>query len=157
MTSNDIRRLINNHKETHVPHAFRAGGAAMEDFNRLYPVLRELSLPDLAQWMALIDKMRETHDGCLPCSSKILAYSIAFTEGRLPELCQEYTRQYHKQISDTEPPAGRDYMAEVLTSLRQGPESPMAREHKRHWDGLAVEMEAKLNDERDQLPCPPTK
>ena len=140
MKADDIRRLINNQKEEHVPHAFRAGGAAMHDFNRLYPVLRGLPGPQLARWMRLIEKMGKSHDRCLPCSSKILAYSVLFTHGLLPELCEKYTTRYYDQIRRTPPPAGRDYMAEVLTSLNQGPESPAAQLHKRNWRMLAVNL-----------------
>ena len=112
----------------------------MSDFNQLYPVLRSLPGPELARWMRLVDKMRATHAFCLPCSSKILAYSVLFTQDCLPELCEKYTRLYYEQIRRTTPPPGRDYMAEVLASLNQGPESPAAQHHKRNWRMLAVEF-----------------
>ena len=47
MTNATIRRLINNQKEEHSPHAFRAGGAGMADFNRLYPALRRLPAEEI--------------------------------------------------------------------------------------------------------------
>lgn len=149
MTADNIRRLINNQKEEYSPHAFRAGGAAMAAFDELHPVLRELPGPALARWMRLIDKMRATHDGCLPCSSKILAYSILFTQDLLPELCERYTRLYYEQIRRNTPPAGRDYMAEVLNSLNQGPESPAAQLHKRNWRMLAEEFALEKRADRD--------
>ena len=64
----------------------------MEAFDELYPVLRRLPGAVLNKWMQLIDDLRATHAHCLPCSSKILAYSVLFTQERLPEQCQEYMR-----------------------------------------------------------------
>ena len=139
MNTSDIRRRIENQKAEHVPHAFRAGGAGMEDFNSLCPVLRRLARPGLRQWMGLIDQMRATHDGCLPCTSKILAYSVLFTRGRYPELCDRYTRLY-QELNSNRQPGDRDFMAEVLDSLAGRPESPAAQAHKRNWRLLADEM-----------------
>jgi hypothetical protein len=149
MTDENIRRLINNQKDEHSPHAFRAGGAAMADFDELYPALRSLPRTTLARWMRLIDKMRATHDGCLPCSSKILAYSILFTQDLLPELCEKYTRLYYQQIRHNTPPPGRDYMAEVINSLKQGPESPAAQLHRRNWRELAEQFALDKRSDRD--------
>lgn len=139
MNANDIRRRIENQKAEHVPHAFRAGGAAMEDFNALYPVLRKLPRADLRRWMGLIDRMRATHDECLPCTAKILAYSILFTRGRVPGLCARYTTLY-KEVNRDHQPGDRDFMAEVLDSLKGKPDSPAAQAHKRNWRLLADEM-----------------
>ena len=139
MNDEDIRRLIENQKAEHVPHAFRAGGAGMADFNALYPVLRRLSRTELRRWMGLIDQMRATHEGCLPCTAKILAYSVLFTRDRYPERCERYTRLYQELNRSCEP-GGRDFMAEVIDSLAQKPDSPAALAHKRNWRLLADEM-----------------
>ena len=79
MTADTIRRLITNQKAEHSPHAFRAGGAGMANFNQRYPILRSLPMDELAEWLSLIDAMRATHGGCGACCCKILAYEILFT------------------------------------------------------------------------------
>ena len=73
MTADTIRRLITNQKAEHSPHAFRAGGAGMANFNQRYPILRSLPMDELAEWLSLIDAMRATHGGCGACCRKILA------------------------------------------------------------------------------------
>jgi len=131
--SETIRRLINNQKQEHTSHAFRAGHAGMDDFKRLLPVLRSLPSAELEQWMDLIDKMGETHQDCLPCSCKVLVYSFLFTIDILPVRSAGYKRLYEQSISRRPPPEGRNYLAEVIQSLREGPETPEAIAHKRYW------------------------
>ena len=79
MTADTIRRLITNQKAEHSPHAFRAGGAGMANFNQRYPILRSLPMDELAEWLSLMDAMRATHGGGGACCCKILAYEILFT------------------------------------------------------------------------------
>lgn len=94
MTADAIRRLIANQKAEHSPHAFRAGGAGMADFNLLAPVLRHLPVPELLGWLRLIDAMRATHGECVACGCKILAYEIFITCDRLPERSARYVERY---------------------------------------------------------------
>lgn len=133
MKPDDIRRIINNQSHEHTPHAFRAGHAGMADFNHLVPVLRSLPAGELKEWMNLIDQMAETHAGCLPCSSKILVYSFLITKDVLPERNANYKRLYDKGILRCTPPEGRNYLLEVINSLKQAPEGPEARAHKINW------------------------
>ena len=149
MTSNEIRRLINNQKAEHVSHAFRAGGAAMSDFNRLYPVLRTMPRAKCAFWLRLIDKMRVGHEACPACSAKILAYCVLYTQGRLPELCEKNKRLYCKLVRDPKRPPVRDYMAEVIASLHLGSESPAAERHRRTWKWLAMKLALENDADRD--------
>lgn len=128
-----IRRLITNQNQEHTPHAFRAGHAGMGDFNRLLPVLRALSAADLEPWMDLIDEMGETHRGCLPCSCKVLVYSFLITRDILQERSAEYKKSYDQRITRHTPPEGRNYLVEVINSLKQAPEGPEARAHKINW------------------------
>ena len=83
MTADTIRRLITNQKAEHSPHAFRAGGAGMANFNQRYPILRSLPMDELAEWLSLIDAMRATHGGGGACCCKILADEILFTREQL--------------------------------------------------------------------------
>lgn len=135
MTPDDIRRAINNQKSEHAPHAFKAGQVGMHEFDLLYPVLRGLPARELSKWMRLIDRMRATHDGCEPCFSKILAYSIFFTEDVIPELNDKYYSLY-KSVAGI-PPVDRDYIREVWDSINGEPDSPFAERHKRWWRELS--------------------
>jgi hypothetical protein len=138
MTPDDIRRAITNQKSEHAPHAFKAGQVGMNEFDLLYPVLRRLPVRELSKWMRLIDEMRATHNGCGPCYSKILAYSIFFTEDLLPERNDEYYSIY-KTVAGI-PPRGRDFIREVWDSINGNTDTPFAEVHKRWWREQACEM-----------------
>ena len=118
MTDDNIQRLINNQKAEHSLHAFAGNRGGMDDFNLLYPVLTKLPAVALRKWMRMIDAMRATHEDCAPCYAKILAYSILFTQGRAPKLCQRYRELYTPFVARyfVRKPV-RDIMAEVQASL----------------------------------------
>ena len=136
----EIRRLILNQKEEHVPHAFRAGGAAMEDFRRLAPVFAAMDATELAGWLDLIEVMAESHRRCLPCRAKILAYLLVFSRDRLlPERHARYEREF--RLLDAEGRRmGRDYFGEVIASLHGTDDSPAAEAHRRRWRAMAEEL-----------------
>jgi hypothetical protein len=138
MTNATIRRLINNQKAEHSPHAFRAGGAGMADFNRLYPALRRLPADEVAGWMQAIDAMRTTHGECVACACKILAYQRLITRDRLPKTSARYAALYADlyRFDST----GRDFWAEVRASLGGEPDDAAAEYHKRGWRQLALEL-----------------
>lgn len=138
MTNATIRRLINNQKAEHSPHAFRAGGAGMADFTRLYLVLRRLPAEEISGWMQAIDAMRTTHGECVACSCKILAYQGLITRDRLPERSEHYRALYADLFQFGT--KGRDYLAEVRASLGGEPDGPAADYHKRGWRQLALEL-----------------
>ena len=138
MTAEGIRRLINNQKAEHTPHAFRAGAAGMADFNQLYPVLRRLTALELSGCLRLIDAMRATHGECVACVCKILAYEMLITRERLPERSAHYGALY-ADLNRFET-KGRDYLAEVRASLRGEPEPVAADIHKRAWQNAALEL-----------------
>ena len=138
MTADTIRRLITNQKAEHSPHAFRAGGAGMANFNQRYPILRSLPMDELAEWLSLIDAMRATHGGGGACGCKILADEILFTREQLPALSARYAALYADfSRCDT---TGRDFLAEVRAYLRGYPDGPAAEYHKRGWRQLALEL-----------------
>jgi hypothetical protein len=138
MTADTIRRLITNQKAEHSPHAFRAGGTGMADFNQLYPVLCRLPADELADWLNLIDAMRVTHGECVACACKILAYEMLITREHLPGRSAHYAALHADLYAyDT---TGRDFLAEVRASLRGDPDGPAAEHHKRGWHQLALEL-----------------
>ena len=138
MTTDTIRRLINNQKAEYFPHAFRAGAAGMADFNQLYPMLRSLPTDELEEWLSLIDAMRATHGECVACGCKILVYEMLLARERLPACSARYAALYADLYGyDT---TGRDYLAEVRASLRGEQEGPAAEHHKRGWRQLALEL-----------------
>lgn len=141
LADTEIRRLILNQKEEHSPHAFRAGGAAMADFRRLAPVLAALPVAELAGWLELIERMAETHRGCLPCTAKIRAYLLVFSRERLPEVHARHEREYRRLAIEGRA-NGRDYLDEVLNSLQGNDDSPAAAAHRRWWRSLAAEIAA---------------
>ena len=138
MTADTIRRLITNQKAEHSPHAFRAGGAGMANFNQRYPILRSLPMDELAEWLSLIDAMRATHGGGGACCCKILADEILFTREQLPALSARYAVLYADLYGyDT---TGRDFLVEVRAALRGDTAGPAAEHHKRGWRQLALEL-----------------
>jgi hypothetical protein len=138
MTADTIRRLITNQAAEHSPHAFRAGGAGMADFNRLYPELRCLPAEALPRWLSLIDAMRATHGECVACGCKIIAYEMLITHERLPRRSAHYAALYADLYGyDT---TGRDFLVEVRAALRGDTAGPAAEHHKRGWRQLALEL-----------------
>lgn len=138
MPNATIRRLINNQKAEHSPHAFRAGGAGMADFNRLYPALRRLPAEEMAGWMQAIDAMRTTHGECVACACKILAYQSLIARDRLPKTSARYAALYADLYRYDS--TGRDFLAEVRASLRGDTDGAAAEYHKRGWRQLALEL-----------------
>lgn len=151
MTEDNIRRLIQNQKSEHSPHAFAGNRSGMEDFNLLYPLLSQLPSAKLRKWMRLIDAMRATHSGCGPCTAKILAYSILFTENHSPTLCQHYCGLYTAFVArHFYGKHARDIMAEVLASLH-GTDHEDEAEEDTSTNSLASNSEflAHMEDEDD--------
>ena len=138
MDADTLRRLITNQRAEHVPHAFRAGAAGMADFARLIPVLRALPATELAGWLDRIDSLRATHRACLPCTAKILAYSLIAARGRLRDRAAHHQTLYDNLMRSA--PAGRDYLAEVRASLGGATDSPAAAAHRRFWRAVSLDL-----------------
>jgi len=131
-----IRRLITNHREEHMAHAFRAGYGGMQDYNRLVPVLRKLPPEELSQWLDLMDEVYESHRSCQPCGCKVLSYLILISRDLLPERHAAYFSRYEDHIRRHPPADGRDFMTEVIDSLYHGKEHPNAKKHLAWWHSV---------------------
>lgn len=144
-----IRRLINNQRDEHTEHAFRAGHAGMLDFNRLVPILRGLPTDELNGWLDLIDDMASTHRYCVFCLGKITAYRVLITRD-LPSLASrhaDYQDKYYRILAGQRKEEPRDFMREVLDSMYHGKEHPHRQLHAFHWREIA---EAIKRDGRHQ-------
>ena len=139
LAPDEIRRLILNQRAEHTPHAFRAGGAAMEDFRRLASAFAGMDAQELARWLHLIEIMGESHRGCLPCYAKIHVYLMVFSRDRLPELHARLQAEY-RRIAEAGRRMGRDYFGEVIASLHGEDDSPAAEAHRRWWRELAADI-----------------
>jgi hypothetical protein len=135
----EIRRLIQNQKAEHTPHAFRAGGSAMADFRRLASVFAALEPAELSGWLDGIEQMSESHRRCLPCSAKIRSYLLIFSFGRLPERQARYERELRPLLEQGRQ-IGRDYWGEVIASLEGNDTTPAAAAHLAWWRELAAEL-----------------
>ena len=135
----EIRRLIQNQKGEHTPHAFRAGGSAMVDFRRLASAFVALEPGELSGWLDGIEQMSESHDGCLPCSAKIRSYLLIFSYGRLPERQARYERELRPLLEEGRR-MGRNYLGEVIASLQGNDNTPAAAAHRAWWRELAAEL-----------------
>lgn len=135
----EIRRLILNQKQEHSPHAFRAGGAGMEDFRRLARAFAALPPERLAGWLELIEQVAETHARCLPCLAKIRAYLMVFSRDRLPDVHARNEREYRRLALEGRR-MGRDYLGEVLDSLEGNDDSPAAAANRQWWRSLAEDL-----------------
>lgn len=125
-------------------HAFRAGYGAMQDYNKLVPVLRSLPPEDLSQWLDLMDEVYESHRHCQPCGCKVLAYQILISKDLLPDRHAGYLDCYLAHIRRWAPAGGRDFMAEVMDSLHHGKDHPHAEAHMAWWKCL---FEGSLRDD----------
>lgn len=145
-----IRRLITNQRDEHAPHAFRAGHAGMQDFNRLVPILRSLPVTEIRNWLNLIDEVADSHQYCAYCLGKITAYLILITEGieSLVVRHTNYRNQYAHVLADQRQDENRDFIKEVLDSMYHGKEHPHRRLHAFRWHEI---VEAIRCEERHKL------
>lgn len=135
----EIRRLIQNQKAEHTPHAFRAGGSAMADFRRLASVFAELEPAELSGWLDGIERMSESHEGCLPCSAKIRSYLLIFSYRRIPERQARYERELRPLLEEGRR-MGRDYWGEVIASLQGNDTTSAASAHLAWWREVAASL-----------------
>jgi hypothetical protein len=145
-----IRRLIVNQRDDHTPHAFRAGHAGMQDFNRLVPLLRRLPAEEISQWLDLIGDVAASHRHCPYCLGKIIAYSIIITKDLEPLAIRHagYMKQYERLLADQLNEEPRDFITEVIDSMCNGKEHPHRKLHAAHWHEIA---EALRSSSRHQL------
>lgn len=147
-----IRRLINNQRDEHTEHAFRAGHAGMQDFNRLVPILRGLPTDELHEWLDLIDDMAATHRYCDFCLGKITAYRMIITKDK-PPLATRHAlyRDIYARILQRQPRAEpRDFMKEVLDSMHHGKEHAHRQMHAFHWHEIAEAMKCDGRHQADK-------
>lgn len=130
-----VRRLITNQRDEHTPHAFRAGHAGMQDFNRLVPILRSLPVNEIWSWLDLIDEVADSHQYCAYCFGKITAYRILITEGIGPLAASHlnYRHQYARLLADQRHDEQRNYIKEVIDSMYHGKEHPHRRLYVCRW------------------------
>lgn len=147
-----ISRLINNQRDEHTEHAFRAGHAGMQDFNRLVPILRGLPTDEVHEWLDLIDDMAATHRYCDFCLGKITAYRMLITRD-LPPLAGRHAvyRNTYARIVERQPRAEpRDFMREVLDSMYHGKEHAHRRMHAFHWHEIAEALKCDGRHQADK-------
>ncbi len=137
-----IRRSITNQREEHVPHAFRAGHSGMQDFNQLVPVLRQLPHGEVESWLDLIDQVASGHRECLPCLAKVTAYRLLITQGidALETRHEHYADLYAQILSKQAEGDQRDFMREVLDSMRSGKDHPHRNSYVSWWRGVAEKI-----------------
>ena len=148
LPASEIRRLISNQKEEHSPHAFRAGGAAMNDFRQLGKAFATMDAEELLPWLKKIEIMGKSHDYCLPCSAKIRAYLLIFSKDTLPYLHIRYVREYNKIIKNASN-IQRDFLQEVIDSLHGNDNSPAAEAQRRSWRDWVINNQLASSDDRE--------
>lgn len=141
-TANDndlIRRLITNQRDEHTPHAFRAGHAGMQDFNRLISIMRSLPVEEVHAWLDLIDDVAHSHRACVCCLGKITAYLVLMTKDIAPLAARHarYLAHYADVYANQDNGEPRDFMKEVLDSMQLGKEHPHRQLHAFRWHEIA--------------------
>jgi protein tyrosine phosphatase (PTP) superfamily phosphohydrolase (DUF442 family) len=111
-TDPEILRRIRNSKREYTSCAMRSGAYGLEDYGVLYHLLETVSESALSSYLDEIDVVRQTHEACLACSLKFLAFCTLFSQGRLPERHFKYTSEYSERLQRHR--GQRDFMDEVI-------------------------------------------
>ena len=87
----------------------------MDDYGLLGHLLKTVTNCQLLQYLDEIDTVRQTHEVCLPCSLKLLAFCCSFSDGRLPKHFSRYSAEYKKLLAIY--PSQRDFMHEIRIAI----------------------------------------
>lgn len=111
----EILRLIRNSSRRHAPCALRRGRFGMEDYGRLGQRLKSVPLADLDRYLGEIDQVRQTHQGCLPCTLKFLAFCQVFSRDRLPHHHAHYEAEFYRGLANHS--GNRDFLTEIIAAI----------------------------------------
>jgi hypothetical protein len=107
----EILRLIRNSKREHASCALRTAAYGLDDYGVLSQLLKTVPNSQLSLYLDEIDLVRRTHEICLPCSLKFLAFCCSFSSDRLPARCTLYPAEYERLLPNY--PFSRDFMSEI--------------------------------------------
>ncbi len=111
----EILRRIRNSKREHASCALRTAAYGLDDYGLLGHLLKTVTNWQLPQYLDEIDAVRQTHEVCLPCSLKFLAFCCSFSDGRLPERFSRYFAEYQRLLSIY--PWQRDFLHEIRIAI----------------------------------------
>ena len=91
----------------------------MDDFSKLARLFKDVSDEDLTYYLGEIDRVRATHNYCIICSLKFLAFCRYFSAKRLPKRYQSDVIEYEKRLRtiDNEKIRKRDILSEVRQAI----------------------------------------
>ena len=111
----EILRLIRNSRQAYATCALARGRYGLADYGRLGHLLRRAGPRDLQKYLDEIDEVRASHQRCLPCSLKFLAFCRVYSVGRLPERHRAYRDAFQECCEGWA--TDRDFMAEVRAAI----------------------------------------
>lgn len=115
--SEDINRWIGNRFFEH-QHPFRSGGAGMEDFSRLIPLLKESDVSLVKECALEIEKLLENTKACTSCTAKIYVYLSAIYKRISKEKSDQGTRMMYQLLQRED----RSHKKEVYGTLSELPD-----------------------------------
>ena len=115
----EITRLIYNARSDHNICVMSRDRHGMDDFATLARLFKDVSDEDLTYYLGEIDRVRATHNYCVICSLKFLAFCRYFSMDRLPKRYQADGMEYEMRVRtiDNDKIRKRDILSEVRQAI----------------------------------------
>lgn len=113
----EILRLINNSRPEFMDCAMSKGRYGMEDYAKVYWMLRDLAAKDVMDYIDRIEDVRKEYF-CRICEIKIVAYCAMIAHPRLPDRHRTFRLLYQTLLADwPKDSKPRDFAYEVWKSV----------------------------------------
>jgi len=117
MDANILRLIRNSRREHSIGCALRSGGYGLADYGLLAHRLNCVPDTILGKYLDEVDGVRRSHESCISCSLKFLAFCQIFSNQRLPQRNAEYRTEFQRLLREDQ--SGRDFMAEVQEAIQK--------------------------------------
>ena len=111
----EITQIIGNARFKHNTCLMARNQYGMGEFGRLFYLLSDLDNRRLEGFLDFIDKVPDSHQQCLRCSLKFVAFCRFFCGIQLPRRLASYEDEYDQLLAMFGP--GRDFMSEVWEAI----------------------------------------
>jgi len=111
----EITRIIGNARFKHNTCLMARNQYGMAEFGGLFYLMSDLENRRLEGFLDFIDEVRDSHQQCLRCSLKFVAFCRFFCGIQLPRRLASYEDEYDQLLAMFGP--GRDFMSEVWEAI----------------------------------------
>lgn len=107
----EIARIIGNARSKRNACLMARNQYGLREFGRLFYLMADLDKPRLEESLDFIDEVKQSHEHCIRCSLKFVAFCRIFCGNQLPQRQAAYESEYAEMLKRFGP--GRDFMSEV--------------------------------------------